>query len=49
MQLLTDINREGTAVVMVTHAKEFALYAQRIIKILDGRIIYDGSREGTDV
>ena len=39
MQLLTQLNQEGTTVVMVTHAQRDANYASRIVEMLDGRFI----------
>ena len=39
MSLLTQISREGTTVVMVTHSLTYAAYAQRTVKLLDGRIV----------
>jgi putative ABC transport system ATP-binding protein len=39
MELLARLNREqGITVVMVTHEPDMALYAQRIVRFLDGRI-----------
>lgn len=38
MNLLTDLSKAGTTVVMVTHSLEHAAYAQRTINILDGKI-----------
>lgn len=39
MHLLTSLNAEGTTVVMVTHSQQHASYAQRIVNMLDGRIL----------
>jgi putative ABC transport system ATP-binding protein len=48
MDLLTDFNRDrGITIVMVTHEKEMAAYASRIIRFLDGRIDY-GPHSGED-
>jgi putative ABC transport system ATP-binding protein len=41
MQTLEEINRNGTTVIMVTHAPELAARAQRNIQILDGQIKAD--------
>ena len=38
-QLLTQLNQEGTTVLMVTHSERDAGYAQRIINLLDGQVI----------
>ena len=39
MQLLTQLNTEGTTVVMVTHSQRDASYADRIINLFDGQIV----------
>ena len=37
--LLTDLNRNGTTVIYVTHSKELARKADRQVRMLDGRIV----------
>ena len=39
MDLLDQINAEGTTIVMVTHSPECAVRAQRQIHVLDGRVV----------
>ena len=39
MELLNKLNDEGTTIVQVTHSEEKASYANRIINLLDGRIV----------
>lgn len=39
MDLLTELNREGATIIMVTHSKEDSLYAHRVINLFDGHII----------
>jgi putative ABC transport system ATP-binding protein len=39
MSLLTDLNREGTTIVMVTHSQHDAGYADRIINLFDGKVV----------
>jgi putative ABC transport system ATP-binding protein len=39
MQLLTELNREGTTIIMVTHSKHDASFAQRTVNLFDGSII----------
>jgi putative ABC transport system ATP-binding protein len=36
MQLLTELNDQGTTVIMVTHSEHDAKYSHRIIRMLDG-------------
>jgi len=38
MKLFTELNRQGKTILMVTHENEVAAYAQRIIRLRDGRI-----------
>lgn len=39
MELLTELNREGTTIVMVTHSDRDAAYAGRVIDLFDGAIV----------
>ena len=39
MQLLSELNEEGTTIVMVTHSKHDAIYASRIINLFDGQVV----------
>lgn len=39
MNLLTELNREGTTIVMVTHSQHDAGYSHRIINLFDGKIV----------
>lgn len=41
MELLRQINRLGTTIIMVTHDVQLATYASRIITMQDGRIVDD--------
>jgi putative ABC transport system ATP-binding protein len=42
MELLTVLNRDrGITVVMVTHEREMAAYAKRIVRFVDGRVDTD--------
>ena len=45
MELLRELNREGTTVVMVTHSQRDASAAQRIINLFDGEIVKDVKNE----
>src|SRR5690606_34703981 len=38
MNLLQQLNREGSTIVMVTHSAEHASYAQRRINLFDGKV-----------
>ena len=39
MQLLSELNEEGTTIVMVTHSKHDATYASRIINLFVGEVV----------
>ena len=39
MELLTELNKEGTTVVMVTHSQHDAGYAGRTINLFDGQVV----------
>ena len=39
MNLLTELNKEGTSIVMVTHSQHDASFAHRIIHLFDGSIV----------
>lgn len=38
MDLLTELNKEGKTIIMVTHDEDDANYANRIINIVDGKV-----------
>lgn len=39
MTLLSELHKEGTTIVMVTHSQHDAQYANRIVKLFDGNIV----------
>lgn len=39
MKLLSELNKEGTTIVMVTHSERDAGFAHRIIHLFDGKIV----------
>lgn len=39
MELLSQLNSEGSTIVMVTHSQHDATYAKRIINMFDGQIV----------
>ena len=43
MLFLQQLNRDrGITIVLVTHEPDIAAYAKRLVRIVDGRIAYDG-------
>jgi putative ABC transport system ATP-binding protein len=45
MELLLRFNQEGMTIVMVTHSPACANYARRILRVTDGRLAEDESKE----
>jgi putative ABC transport system ATP-binding protein len=41
LNILTDLNRQGVTIIIVTHDKDVAAQCQRIIHLKDGRILTD--------
>ena len=41
MNLLSELNQEGTTIIMVTHSDRDAGYAHRIINLFDGQVIIE--------
>ena len=39
MGLLSELNKEGTTIVMVTHSQHDASYAHRVVHLFDGQIV----------
>lgn len=42
LSFLQQLNREGNTVVLITHDNAIAVKAQRIVRLQDGKVIYDG-------
>ena len=43
MDLLTQLNKEGATIVMVTHSQHDASYAHRVVNLFDGSIVTEVS------
>jgi putative ABC transport system ATP-binding protein len=41
MELFTELNREGTTIVQVTHSESNAAYGSRVIEMRDGWLVAD--------
>ncbi|HAN18317.1 MAG: phosphonate ABC transporter ATP-binding protein [Bacteroidetes bacterium GWC2_33_15] len=45
MKLLTELNKEGTTIVMVTHSPSDAEFAHRIVQLFDGHIVTENIKK----
>ncbi len=45
LKFLKQLNREGDTVVLITHDNSIAVKADRIVRLQDGKIIYDGDSQ----
>ncbi len=41
MNMLENLNKNGTTIIIVTHSQRDADYAQRIVRLFDGKIIHE--------
>ncbi len=46
LDYLQQLNTEGRTVVLITHDNSIARQAQRIVRLEDGKIVYDGPADG---
>lgn len=49
MEFLQELNEEGNTIVLITHDNSIAARAKRIVRITDGKIVYDGPMEGDKI
>lgn len=49
MKLLSELNEQGTTIIMVTHSPHDAEYARRVIQLFDGQIVTESMQEGFHV
>jgi putative ABC transport system ATP-binding protein len=45
LELLLELNREGTTIVVITHNREIAASLPRQVELRDGRIVRDGAAD----
>lgn len=45
MKLLSELNKEGTTIVMVTHSPSDAEYAHRIVQLFDGHVVTENIKK----
>ena len=44
---LKKLHKEGNTIVLITHDNTIAAQAERVIRIQDGRVVYDGDPDIT--
>lgn len=49
IEFLNELNRAGNTIVLITHDNMIASKTQRVIRIHDGKIIYDGPALGDEI
>lgn len=49
MKVLTELNKEGTTIVMVTHSDRDSAFAHRVINLFDGKIITEEEKKKLEV
>jgi putative ABC transport system ATP-binding protein len=49
MNLLSNLNAQGTTIIMVTHSQRDAEYSQRVIRLFDGQIINENIKKSASV
>ena len=49
MTFLQNLHADGNTIVLITHDNSIAAQAKRIVRITDGRIVYDGPAEGDKI
>ncbi len=48
LAMLQDLHDQGHTVVLITHDNSIAVQAQRIIRLEDGRVVYDGPADAPE-
>ena len=49
IDFLIELNNQGNTIILITHDNSIAAKAKRVIRIQDGRIIYDGDALGDEI
>lgn len=49
MNLLTELNQEGTTIVMVTHSDRDSHYAHRVVNLFDGQVVTESQNRAIGV
>ena len=49
LEFLIELNEQGNTIILITHDNTIAARAKRVIRVQDGRIIYDGDAMGDEL
>ena len=49
IDFLIELNKQGNTIILITHDNQIAARAKRVIRIQDGKIIYDGASSGDEI
>jgi putative ABC transport system ATP-binding protein len=49
MNLLRELHEEGSTILMVTHDPRYSAYAQRTIRLFDGRVLDEEENEDLEL
>ena len=49
LEFLIELNEQGNTIVLITHDNSIAARAKRVIRLQDGKIIYDGDAMGDEI
>ncbi len=49
IDFLVELNKQGNTIILITHDNSIAARAKRVIRIQDGKIIYDGDASGDEI
>lgn len=49
LDLLKDLNEEGNTIVLITHDNSIAVEAKRVLRLADGKVVFDGSAKEYEV
>ena len=49
IEFLKELNDAGNTIILVTHDNTIAAQAKRVLRMADGKLVYDGSPMGDDI
>lgn len=49
IDFLIELNKQGNTIILITHDNQIAARAKRVIRIHDGKVIYDGPASGDEL